>query len=472
MDRISRRDVLRLGVAGAGAVAGARLLGPSVASAGTSAAGLDDLAARTLAAAKGRTGTLKDIEHLVVIIQENRSFDHYFGLRKDVRGFADTDVLESQGKPIWYQTSTSHNDGYVLPWRMDSQHSRGQCPADPAHNWPGMHNMWNKGAMDQFAKINGQTAMGYLGREDIPWYYGIADNFTVCDAYFCSTMSSTSPNRYYSVTGTIDIDAVAGGPAIMNDGYWYAWETYPERLDKAGVSWRMYHDTDDFDDNVLKFFRQYQGLEHTSDRWQNAMRNRKIAEFEADVKAGELPNVSYIISPADKSEHPEYSSVDGQEYVRRHVEALVKEPKVWAKTVVLITYDENGGFFDHVAPPVPEPGTKGELLADVPIGLGFRVPTMVISPWSTGGKVVSDTFDHTSILRFCETRWGAEVPNLTAWRRETCGDLTSCLDMTNFDPKFPRLPSTRELARTLDRSCQDQPPNQAPATQALPKVEA
>ena len=473
--------MLRLGAAGAGALAGARLLGGSTADAlggagrrGGSPAALGDAAWRremAKAAAK-HTGTLKDVEHLVVIIQENRSYDHYFGMRKEGRGFADTDVLESQGRPIWYQPAAANPDGYVLPYRFDSRHARGQCPSDPAHNWSAQHGMWAKGAMDQFVRFNGTGAMGYLGREDLPWYYGMADAFTVCDAYHCSVLSSTNPNRYYSVSGTIDPDAKYGGPGYFNGGYWYTWETYPERLDTAGVSWRMYHDVDDYDDNVLKYFRQYQGLEHTSERWQNAMRNRTVAEFEADVAGGELPSVSYIIAPAHLSEHPSYSTIEGEEYVRRHVEALAAHPKVWAKTVVVTTYDENGGFFDHVPPPVPEPGTKGEFLGDTPVGLGYRVPTMVISPWSTGGKVCSDTFDHTSILRFCETRWGAEVPNLSAWRRETCGDLTSALDLDHFDAAYPKLASTKGLVAELTEDCTTRPANAPPTKQAMPEVEA
>jgi phospholipase C len=460
----SRRDVLRLGVAGAGALAGARLLG-----AGSAAAEPGERERR--ARAVKRSGTIRDIEHIVVIIQENRSFDHYFGTRKDVRGFGDPKVMEAAGRPIWYQDTKAHPDGYVLPFRLDARHSRGMCPHDPGHTWSVQHGMWAKGAMDQFARYNGTEAMGYLGREDIPWYYGIADAFTVCDHWFCSSMSSTDPNRYYSITGTIDIDGKHGGPAFFNGGYWYTWETYPERLEKAGISWRMYHDVDDYDDNMLKYFRQYQGLEHTTDRWQNAMRNRTVDEFIGDVKGGELPQLSWIIAPAALSEHPSWSSTDGQAYVRRHVEALASEPEVWAKTAVILTYDENGGFFDHVAPPVPPPGTKGEFLGSAPIGLGCRVPSMVISPWSTGGKVVSDTFDHTSILRLCEQRWGVEVPNLTDWRRETCGDLTSAFDFGHFDPTFPKLPVDDDPHVDV-ASCQMNPANTPPTKQALPEVEA
>ena len=463
MDAITRRQALAWGGRAAGAMAaatvGGRLLGGAAGALGSST---------TAAPSVARSGTLKDIEHVVVIIQENRSFDHYFGMRKVVRGFDDPSVHDVAGRPIWYQDSNAHPDGYVLPFRFDSRHAQGQCSLDPGHGWSVQHAMWGTGNNNGFAKFNGPMCMGYLGPEDIPWYYGLADDFTLCDHWFCSVLSSTNPNRYYSITGTIDPAGKYGGPGFFNGGYWYTWETYPERLEKAGVSYRMYHDVDDYDDNVLKYFRQYQGLKHTSDRWQNVMRNRSVAEFEWDVANGELPQLSWIIAPAALSEHPSYTPLSGQEYVRRHVEALVANPKVWEKTVVIITYDENGGFFDHVVPPTPPPGTPDEYIGTTPIGLGFRVPGMVLSPWSKGGKVVSDTFDHTSILRFCETLWGVEVPNLSAWRRETCGDLTSTLDMKSFDPTFPTLPATAGLASELSLSCVDRPGNQIPKKQALP----
>lgn len=467
----SRRDALRLGAFGAAGLGAAGVAGLPVL--GSSARTRDRFAPST-AAAKAK---LTDIEHVVVIIQENRSFDHYFGVRKNVRGFADTRVqLGSTGKPIWYQPSNLHSDGYLLPFHVDSINARGQCGTDPGHTWLVQHGMRNNGAMDQFAQWNKVEAMGYLTREDIPWYYGMADHFTVCDAWFCSVLGPTNPNRYYSISATIDpAGTLGGGPANFNSGYWYTWETYPERLERAGVSWRMYHDVDDFDDNMLKNFRNFQGLEHKSSLWHNAMKNRTVEDFIADVDNGNLPQVSYIIAPAALSEHPSWTPVAGEEYVRRHVEALMKNTKVWSKTAVLLTYDENGGFFDHVAPPVPEPGTAGEFIGSEPIGLGFRVPGMVISPWSTsaaGGRVVSDTFDHTSILRFLETRFGVEVPNLTKWRRDTCGDLTSCFDFDTFDTSYPKLPSTAELADTITTGCTDRPPNAAPSVQAVPTVEA
>ncbi len=235
-------------------MAAGRLLGDSSASALTRSS--PRIAAST-------TGTLSDIEHVFVIIQENRSFDHYFGVRKNVLGFGDPNPLRlSSGKSVFYQPDNSP-DGYTLPFHFDSRNAQGQCSLDPGHGWTIQHAMLNGGAMDGFARLNSTQVMGYFTREDIPWYYAVADKFTVCDHWHCSVLGPTNPNRYYSVTGTIDPEGkYGGGPAGFNGGYWYTWETYPERLQKAGISWRMYHDVDDYDDNVLKYFRQYQDLPH------------------------------------------------------------------------------------------------------------------------------------------------------------------------------------------------------------------
>jgi len=471
--QLSRRDLLRYG---AGATLAAGVGGGAVGRLLSGAAG----AAPARAATPG-TGRLSDIDHIVVIIQENRSFDHYFGVRKGVRGFADPKPLMlSSGKPVFYQPGGT-DDGYTLPFHFDSLHAQGQCSLDPGHGWTVQHSMVNGGLMDSFVARNGTQSMGYFTRKDIPWYYAIADHFTVCDAWFCSVLGPTNPNRYYSVTGTIDPEGkYGGGPAAFNGGYWYTWETYPERLQRAGISWRMYHQVDDYDDNILKFFRQYQGLPHTSPLWQNAMRNREVTDFVDDVANGELPQVSYVIAPAALSEHPSSTPLAGEQYVRRFVEAIAAHPKVWAKTAIVWTFDENGGFFDHVPPPMPEPGTPDEFVVSTGkfgkaqnIGLGVRVPAMVVSPWSTGGKVESTVYDHTSILQFIEARFGVEVPYLSKWRRDTCGDITEALDMTTPVAPFPTgLPDDQQLAQDVALSCADKPLNSVPSPQSMPTTEA
>jgi len=439
----------------------------------TSSDGSDGGAARSTTTVPKPKGKLTDVEHVVILFQENRSFDQYFGTRPGVRGFNDPDVLKlPDGKPIWYQPMPSHADGYVLPFAQTLKGPGGQCGLDPDHTWQGQHVAWNGGKMDQYALNMGEQAMGYFRREDLPWYHALADDFTLCDAWFCSVLGPTNPNRHMSMTGTIDPSGSGGGPAIDNSGTAYTWETYPERLEKAGVSWRVYHDVDDFGDNVLDYFTQFHDLPATSPLFENSTKDRTVAQFQADCAHDNLPQVSWIVAPEAKSEHPMWAPADGQAYVYDHLKAVMDNPKVWAKTVFIISYDENGGFFDHVPPPVPPKGTKDEWVADQPIGLGPRVPGLVISPWSRGGKVHTDVVDHTSTLRFLEARFGVEAPLISAWRRETCGDLTKALDFDTYDASVPKLPDPTALAAEVTANCfkNGQGPA-APAKQVLPTME-
>ncbi len=459
----SRRRFLQLSAASAAALA----LGACSSDDGGSSAD------RSTTSATRRSGTLKDIDHVVIMFQENRSFDQIFGTRKDVRGFGDPDVgVGEDGRPIWYQKTDAHPDGYVLPFAMTAKGIGGQCGFDVDHSWEGQHTAWNKGAMDGFARQMGPLAMGYFRRQDLPWYYALADEFTVCDSWFCSVLGPTNPNRYYSMTGTIDPANTGGGPAIDNSGKHYTWETYPERLQKAGISWQVYQQDDDYGDNCIENFRQFQGLPKSDPLWRRGVRTTEVRDFVADAKAGNLPQVSWIVAPERQSEHPVWAPADGQAYVARHVQAIMDNPKLWAKTVFILSYDENGGFFDHVPPPVPDPGTRDEFVKGQPIGLGARVPGLILSPWSRGGHVNSDVFDHTSTLRFLEERFGVEAPLISAWRRETCGDLTSTLSMDRFDPSIPKLASPAKLAADVTDACTEGPRPEPPKPQGLPAVEA
>jgi phospholipase C len=191
-------------------------------------------------------------------------------------------------------------------------------------------------------------------------------------------------------------------------------------------------------------------------------------DFLSDVATGNLPQVSWLIGSVITSDHPPSPSIFGENILSLIVNALTVNPTLWAKTLLLVTYDENGGFFDHVPPTTAPPGTPGEFVTAPavpdptvigsppitgPIGLGFRVPTLIVSPFSRGGFVSSDLFDHTSVLRFLETRFGAEVPNLSAWRRATVGDLTSALNLKNPDQSIPNLPSTLPAIPQVIQQC-------------------
>ena len=348
--------------------------------------------------------------------------------------------------------------------------------------------------------------MGYFTRDDLPFYYALADAFTICDTYHCSVIGPTMPNRLYSWSATIDPAGTHGGPVLFTPGLTgtasadavgsVSWPTMPEALLDAGVSWKVYQEPGssvgrDQDHNLalafnaLLYFKQYVDTPGSA-LYQRAFLPVWPDEFEADVAGGALPQVSWILPPLVDSEHPSTAPANGEAHVSRVLSTLLAAPDVWAKTVVFVTFDENGGFFDHVAPPTPPKGTPGEFVTARPfpaaahgiagpIGLGFRVPMIVVSPFSRGGYVNSDLFDHTSMLRFLETRFGVPVPNLSVWRRRTVGDLTSTLDVSAPDVSTPSLPVAVEDSPALQQVC---PGNQSdeifldPAPQLRVPIEA
>lgn len=445
----------------------------------TAAAASALTAAPGLSIAAGKPARLNDIDHFIILMKENRSFDHYFGSLRGVRGFDDPTARRADGRSLFHQADSVHRDGYIAPFRLDTLRTNGQRTQDLSHAWSAQHAAWNGGAMDSWLPAHraadgewGWLTMGYLTREDLPYYYALADAFTLCDGYHCSVFGPTNPNRYYLMTATIDPDGQHGGPAIDNSGTAYSWETYPERLERAGVSWKVYHDLDDYDCNVLKYFTQYQKAAPTSALYQNALRDRPFYELLSDLRTGNIPQVTWIVPPSDLSEHPDYLPAAGEDHTAQILDALWSNPKLWARTALILNYDENDGLFDHVAPPTPPPGTPGEFIGGLPVGLGFRVPCLVISPFSRGGYVCGTTFDHTSTLKLLEARFGVEVPNLSQWRRETVGDLTTAF---GFDapPRLdtPNLPETEQALKLVERRVMELPPPAVPATQTLPRQE-
>lgn len=467
---------------------------------GTAAASAFPAIARAVSIAPDvRSGTLNDIDHVVILMQENRSFDHYFGTLQGVRGFSDPypAPVPAAGNVTERDVFLQHDgvsDGpqwlapFPLTARQTFEHMRVE---GTPHGWPDAQAAWDEGRMGQWPEAKRAHSMGYFEREDIPFQYALADAFTVCDGYHCSLQTGTNPNRLMLWSGTNDASGEFGGPAIGNshdrlatDGGWpepYRWTTYVERLQAAGVDWRVYQDMDDnFTDNPLIGFKTFQdslaGVEGSDPALaERGLSTRKLDGLRADALAGRLPQVSYIVATAEGSEHPGPSSpAQGAAYTAEVIDALTADPAVWARTVLLITFDENDGFFDHVPPPAPpsrdsrSPGslrgastidTRGEYHdvpseADArqerpeylgrPYGLGARVPMWVVSPWSRGGRVCSEVFDHTSIIRLLEARFGVPEPNISPWRRAVCGDLTSAFDFARRDPtSFPQLPETR-----------------------------
>jgi phospholipase C len=390
------------------------------------------------------------IEHVVVLMQENRSFDHYFGTMPGVRGFADPSVPKS----LFYQADAQNPDKYLLPFHTDTLSTSAQNLPSNSHSWGPQHDSWDNGKMDGFVTAHlaadglaGQYTMAYFERNDIPFQWALADAFTICDGYHCSILGPTWPNRLYLMTGQVDPAGVAGGPVYGNyvppEGY--SWQTYPELLTKAGVSWKVYQDLEDYGMNVLEYFDQYQNAPVSSPLYQNAMRFYQPGQFEYDAMHDQLATVSWIIPTSYQSEHPDFMPAAGADFVSSKLNAIASNPDVFAKTVFILIYDENDGYFDHVAPPTPPAGTAGEFITvdkvSDPIGLGFRVPCIIVSPWTVGGYVCHDTFDHTSVIRLLETVTGVVNPNITPWRRQAVGDLTSALG-AHANRRFPRLPQT------------------------------
>jgi phospholipase C len=449
---------------------------------------------------------LSDIEHVVIFIQENRSFDHYFGSYRGVRGF-------SEKSSAFEQPDSANNSdppvGHLLPLHLDTATTNAACTHDITHDWVPQHQSWDNGAMDGFVNsklaINANDAiltMGYYNRADLPYYYALADAFTICDNYFCSVMGPTDPNRLYTMAGSIDPDGKNGGPilqtVVTNRSALYGRLTYttmPEQLQARSISWKLYSSPEEnllngiLSDNVLPYFKNFQ--DPASVLYQNAFGPQFPADFLADIASNNLPQVSWIIGSVITSDHPPSPSVFGETVLSLIVGGLTANSALWAKTVLFITFDENGGFFDHVppttapvgtageyvtAPPVPDPTVVGSPPINGPIGLGFRVPLLIVSPFSRGGFVSSDLFDHTSVLRFLETRFGAEVPNLSAWRRSTVGDLTTAFNFAAPDTSVPNLPSTLQAIPQVIQQCEANlagtTPYNAPNPQTLPTQES
>jgi phospholipase C len=463
--------------------------------------GLDGLGRTAQAATTSATGTITDVKHVIVLMQENRSFDHYFGSLQGVRGFADRAGITLQGGySVFNQASGS---GRRYPWAMSSTApAAGQTPAVLAqcdgsldHSWTTQHAAWNNGKMDGWVLAKGtDRTMGYLTRADLPFHYALADAYTICDHYHCSILSATGPNRTYLWGGMIDPAGANGGPAYDGgDESGLTWTTYAESLQTAGVSWKVYQNaSDNFGDNALAYFKQFANAPVGSALYQKGMASVPVvtgstpddivAALTADIAAGSLPQVSWIVPNQDSSEHPDAPPMNGAYLINKILQALATNPAVLNSTVLFLNYDENDGFFDHVPPPVAPSGTTGETITlagiTYPIGLGFRVPLIVCSPWTRGGVVDSHVYDHTSIIQFIEA-WTsalgtpAKCNSISAWRRTVCGNLTGAFDFANPVYGLPtNLPAaTQVISRT--GTCDPLPnPTSANAANVLPAQES
>src|SRR5262245_11554995 len=486
--------------------------------------------------AQSDTGTIKDVKHVVILMQENRPFDHHFGTIRGVRGFSDPRAVNinlpkksgsgtspasvflqpagaanvALGLSVLPETLGGPVDGVEVlpPFQIDPnavrqglQNVGGTWLPGTPHGWDDIHFAWNQGLYDKWAVQQGPIAMTYMTREDVPYHCALADAFTVGDAYFCSVMGPTNPNRDYMWTGCIGnlsnlpggTDGKGDGPITHNglskNGLLYVWKTYPERLQTAGVSWKIYQDLPtigfrdgnfgwsgdnkflgNYGDNTLLYFNQYFNAPANTPLFKNACTGTQIESikpspdanakdwsawanhlfdvFRNDVKSGKLPQVSWIVAPEGYTEHSDAPMDYGAYYISQIFDILVSNPEVFSKTVFIVNYDEADGSFDHLVPPSPPypnnsdhgastVNTDIEIVTNAnphgPIGLAQRVPFIVISPWSKGGYVNSQVFDHSSVIQFLEKVFGVPEPNIGTWRRAVVGDLTSCFNFKNPD---------------------------------------
>jgi phospholipase C len=400
------------------------------------------------------TDTMPAIEHIVVLMLENHSYDNLLGMLgrgpgQTPRG--DGFTIGKDGKP------TAHNpygDGRIQhAFRMPTTC---QLHQQPSQEWGASHEQYNHGKMDGFvksivsptiAKKNGPVAMGYWTEDDLPFTYDLATHFPVCDRFFCSLLGQTDPNRRFLIAGTssgMTDDIGTSRETLVPDATLPlpANGTIFDQLTEHGISW-----TDYCAEYPLGATSE---LYPTPDAGLVAVKKKKISEFYTDAKAGNLPGFS-LVDPnygTQSQENPQ-NVARGEALLRRVVMAVGRSPN-WHKTLLVFTYDEHGGYYDHVPPPValapdsiPPLVNSGEGQYDGFRRYGFRVPTVIVSPFAKQNHVSSQVYDFGSILALVERKWN--LPAMT-YRDANANDLTDCLDleaMKRGEPTFPEMPRMR-----------------------------
>ena len=506
MAQISRRRLLSTAAAAGGAAAVGSLLPPSLHEA--------------IAATPVRPGGLRAVEHVIVLMQENRSFDHYFGSLRGVRGFGDHDPLrQPDGRSVFRQPAGTAE---VLPFSVRAAAELANRPAsdiqylgDLPHGWADASAAWARGWNNGWVPAKSAATMTHYERQDIPLQYELAETFTLLDAYHCSIHGSTNPNRNFLWSGTTGYEPGSTARAVTNAAYsydhaGYDWVTYPERLQAAGVSWRIYQEWDNFTDNAVEYFLPFKrigqkilahvdGAFRTTEEFYYALpgmsavdRARALSQFaggraalteaertlfdramyrsepdtlvarlKADITARRLPKVTWLVPPANLSEHPGASTpVGSANLIYQVLDVLASDRETWSKTVLFVNFDENDGYFDHVPAPVPPASATDDWYDGKPLGLGPRVPMTVVSPWTVGGFVDSAVADHTSVIRFLERWTGVAEPNISQWRRTVCGDLTSAFDFSGGG-RAPALDEPGPVPAPISRWRPAPPPEQA-----------
>ncbi|MCJ7933625.1 MAG: phospholipase C, phosphocholine-specific [Chryseobacterium sp.] len=546
---------------------------------------------KALAIEPAAQSTFYDAEHVVILMQENRSFDHAFGALKGVRGFLDQRAFVKQdGHSVFFQKN--HNGKYASPARLDLRNTKSTWMSSLPHSWSDQQRALNKGKYDQWlqAKASGNKdykdiplTLGYYNREDLPFYYQLADAFTIFDQYFCSSLTGTTPNRLFLWSGTLREQQNGRVKAnVYNDHIDYdkarqaKWKSFPEILEEQNVSWRIYQNEislpkgmsgeqeawlSNFTDNPIEWFTKfnvkfspgyYQNIpniinhlkkeieknphqktrleaiitelqedqvQYHPDHYSKLSQKEKnlhekafttnsndpdfwkleigedengerlvvpksdvLSQFRKDVEEKKLPLVSWLVAPEHFSDHPG-SPWYGAWYISEVLNILTKDPEMWKKTIFIINYDENDGYFDHVLPfapplnpsqPVDMNGKEGveyvdksqEYMSVLPlkdheriegtVGLGYRVPMIIASPWTKGGFVNSEVSDHTSVLQFLENfinkklNKEVHVDHISDWRRAVCGDLTSAFNSPNIKAPHMDYLNQKDVAKTIN----------------------
>ncbi|KKK21924.1 hypothetical protein P175DRAFT_0127130 [Aspergillus ochraceoroseus IBT 24754] len=426
-------------------------------------------------------GSLKDIEHVVIFMQENRSWNNYFGTMAGVRGFNDPNVqVNSDGKPVWYQTVTSEmstSADTLLPWYLGYKNSTYwtnaiQCMVAGDNGYTDNQAALNHELNNMWARNNTPWSWGYFKRNDIPVHFAIAEGWTAGDMYQEGQITSTNPNRVTLVSGSVNVpggpqSADQGGPYLDNNEtpgcedndiscYPIKWKTIYEIYEEAGVSWQVYQDTDNFDDNPLAWFEQYQNASSDSPLAKKGLAYLGLEGFYEAAANGTLPEVSFIVGPAELSEHPPYMPKDGAWLQKKVVDAVTSSPK-YSSTLLIVSYDETGGWGDHVTPFHSPEDTAGEWMEDpyglfgkIFVGPGFRVPFYMVSPWTRGGRVFTERADHNSQILFLE-QWleargykDVRTPEMVHWRREHMSNLVNALDLDHPDTSLPVIPAAEQ----------------------------
>lgn len=544
--------------------------------------------------------TFYDAEHVVILMQENRSFDHAFGALKGVRGFLDKKAFVKQdGHSVFFQKNDAGK--YASPARLDLKNTKSTWMSSLPHSWDNQQKALNKGKYNQWlqAKSSGNKdykeiplTLGYYNREDLPFYYQLADAFTIFDQYFCSSLTGTTPNRLFHWSGTLREQQNGKAKAnVYNENIDYEkskqakWKSFPEILEEQNVSWKIYQNEislpkgmsgeqeawlSNFTDNPIEWFskfnvkfskgyhknipniitylkqeiekkptqkERFEGMiaelqedlvtykpenfaklsqeeknlhekafttnSNNPEYWdleigqdENGERlvvpkSDVLFQFRKDVEEKKLPLVSWLVAPEHFSDHPG-SPWYGAWYTSEVLNILTKDPETWKKTIFIINYDENDGYFDHVLPfappmnpsqPVDMNGKEGaeyvsknqeymstQKLKDYEkiegtVGLGYRVPMIIASPWTKGGFVNSEVSDHTSVLQFLEKfikkKYSKDVTvdNISDWRRAISGDLTSAFNSSPVKaPKIDYL-NQKEYAKTINAAKNKPVPN-------------